>query len=215
MIKAIIFDLDGVICSTDEYHYMAWKALAEKIGVTDFTREDNRRQRGVSRMESLAVLLEKSDKEFTEEEKLSLAEQKNDIYKSLLKNMSQADLSQEVKFTMDELRSSGFKLAIGSSSKNTPAILERLGLGSYFDAVADGNCITHSKPDPEVFLKAAAMLGFKPSECIVVEDAPAGVQSGKNGGFLVAGIGAVSDSEGVDFSLKSFSDLLKIEMLRT
>lgn len=215
MIKAIIFDLDGVICSTDEYHYMAWKALAEKIGVTDFTREDNRRQRGVSRMESLAVLLEKSDKKFTEEEKLSLAEQKNDIYKSMLKNMSQADLSQEVKSTMDELRSRGFKLAIGSSSKNTPAILERLGLGSYFDAVADGNCITHSKPDPEVFLKAAAMLGFKPSECIVVEDAPAGVQAGKNGGFLVAGIGAVSDSEKSDFSLKNFSDLLKIEMLCT
>ncbi len=211
MIEGIIFDLDGVICSTDEYHYMAWKALAEQIGIANFTREDNKRQRGVSRMESLEVVLEKSDKKFTAEEKLALAETKNEIYKKMLLNMSPADLSGEVKDTLDELRARGLKLAIGSSSKNTPMILERLGLGTYFDAVADGNCITHSKPDPEVFLKAAEMLGLEPCRCIVVEDAAAGIQAGRNGGFLVAGIGGVTESEKMDFRLKTFSDLLKVE----
>lgn len=208
-LKAVIFDLDGVICSTDEYHYLAWKALAEKIGVNDFTREDNKLQRGVSRMESLEVVLKKSDKTYTQEQKIALAEQKNDIYKSMLVNMSEKDLDGAVYSTLNALRSKGLKLAIGSSSKNTPFILQRLGLGTFFDAVADGNCVTHSKPDPEVFLKAAEFLHMQPRECLVVEDAVAGVEAGIAGGFQVAGLGEAKKYAKTTYPLDRFSDLLQ------
>lgn len=207
--KAVIFDLDGVICSTDEYHFLAWKSLADTLGITDFTREDNKLQRGVSRMESLEVVLRKSDKTYTPEQKEELAAKKNDIYRAMLADMSEKDLDGEVASTLNALRVKGLKLAIGSSSKNTPFILERLGLGAFFDAVADGNCVTHSKPDPEVFLKAAALLGISPADCLVVEDAAAGVEAGKSGGFKVAGIGEASAYEKTDYRLNKFSDLLK------
>lgn len=149
MVKAVIFDLDGVICSTDEYHYQAWKTLADKIH-TKFDREINNRLRGVSRMESLEIILEKYEGEpFTQSEKERMAEEKNETYRKNLEKMSEKDLSAEVKETLEELRKRGYLLAIGSSSKNAPFILERIGLAGYFDAVADGNHITHSKPDPE------------------------------------------------------------------
>ena len=155
--EAVIFDLDGVIISTDEYHYQAWKALADELGVY-FDRTINNRLRGVSRMESLDIVLERAKKEYTPAEKEAMAEKKNGIYKELLKNMSPKDLSDEVKDTLDTLRNRGYLLAIGSSSKNAPFILERIGLSGYFDAVSDGNNIQRSKPDPEVFVKAAEML---------------------------------------------------------
>lgn len=207
--KAVIFDLDGVICSTDEYHFLAWKSLADMLGIKDFTREDNKLQRGVSRMESLEIVLKKSDKTYTPEQKEELAAKKNDIYRNMLSDMSEKDLDGEVASTLNALRGKGLKLAIGSSSKNTPFILERLGLGAFFDAVADGNCVTHSKPDPEVFLKAAALLGISPADCLVVEDAAAGVEAGKSGGFKVAGIGEAKSYEKTDYPLNKFSDLLK------
>ena len=125
--KGIIFDLDGVICSTDECHYQAWKKLADEIGAAGFNREDNARQRGVSRMESLEVVLEKAPHQYTQEEKAALAEHKNEMYRQLLANMSPADLSHEVKDTLDALRAKGLLLAIGSSSKNAPFILDRIG----------------------------------------------------------------------------------------
>lgn len=208
--KAVIFDLDGVICSTDEYHYLAWKALADMIGVTDFTREDNKLQRGVSRMESLEVVLKKSSKVYSDEQKVTLAETKNDIYKNMLAGMSEKDLDEDVSTTLKALREKGLKLAIGSSSKNTPFILERLGLGNFFDAVADGNCVTHSKPDPEVFLKAAEFLKMQPCDCLVVEDAVAGVNAGIAGGFKVAGLGEAKGYEKTTYQLSKFSDLLKV-----
>lgn len=148
--QGIIFDLDGVLCSTDEYHYRAWKALADRLGIP-FDRERNGLLRGVSRMDSLNIILEKSDKAYSQEEKNAMAEEKNTRYRQLLSQMSPADLSGDVKRTLDTLCARGLKLAIGSSSKNTPFILERMGLDGFFDAVADGNCITHSKPNPEVF----------------------------------------------------------------
>ncbi len=208
--KAVIFDLDGVICSTDEYHFQAWKALADMIGVTDFSREDNKLQRGVSRMESLEVVLRKSKTVYTDEQKVTLAETKNDIYKNMLASMSEKDLDEDVSSTLKALRGKGLKLAIGSSSKNTPFILERLGLGSFFDVVADGNCVTHSKPDPEVFLKAAEMLGYNPCDCLVVEDAVAGVNAGIAGGFKVAGLGEAKEYEKTTYRLSKFSDLLEV-----
>ncbi|MBP3719932.1 MAG: HAD hydrolase-like protein, partial [Clostridia bacterium] len=150
---AIIFDLDGVICFTDEYHYKAWKSLADEMNIP-FDRTVNNRLRGVSRMASLEIILEKyTGPALSEEEKVRLATKKNDLYRASLAEMSPADLPVEVKETLDALRAMGLKLAIGSSSKNTPFILGQIGLDGYFDAVSDGNNITRSKPDPEVFVK--------------------------------------------------------------
>lgn len=207
--KAIIFDLDGVICHTDEYHYLAWKTMADGLGV-HFDREINNRLRGVSRMASLEIVLENYKGQLSPAEKEALATQKNELYKESLKNMSPADLSEEVKTTLDTLRDRGYKLAIGSSSKNAPFILQQLGLGGYFDAISDGNNITHSKPDPEVFVKAAQMLCIPCEECLVVEDAVSGAQAGHAGGMQVACVGDASQAGAGDFNMKSFAQLLEI-----
>ena len=206
---AVIFDLDWVICYTDEYHYQAWKAMADSIGVY-FDREINNRLRGVSRMASLEIVLERASGEFSLAEKEELADQKNELYKKLLANMSPADLSDEVKSTLDELRRRGYRLAIGSSSKNTPFILRQIGLGDYFDAVSDGNNITRSKPDPEVFEKAAQMLCMEPKRCLVVEDAVSGAEAAHRGGMKAACVGDASRAKAGDYNLKSVKDLLEI-----
>ena len=206
--QGVIFDLDGVICSTDEYHYLAWKALANRLGIP-FDRERNNLLRGVSRMASLEIILEKADRAYTEEEKNAFAEEKNTLYRSLLGRMSASDLSDEVRATLDALRAQGLKLAIGSSSRNTPFILDRIGLGRYFDAVADGNCITRSKPDPEVFLKAASFLGLDPGVCLVVEDAHAGVQAARAGGFDCAAMGDAREDALADYHMMNFAELLQ------
>lgn len=174
--KGIIFDLDGVICHTDKYHYQAWKKLADKLGIY-FDQEINNRLRGVSRMESFDIILEKYHGQMSQEDKVRYAAEKNDLYRELLKNMTTDDLDPQVKETLDTLRSRGLLLAIGSSSKNAGFILERLGLDGYFDAVSDGNNISRSKPDPEVFLKAAEYLDLQPQDCLVVEDAQSGLEA--------------------------------------
>ena len=207
--KAIIFDLDGVICHTDEYHYLAWKAMADGLGVY-FDRTIKNRLRGVSRMASLDIVLENYKGQLSPAEKEALATQKNELYKESLKQMSPADLSDEVKSTLDTLRSRGYKLAIGSSSKNAPFILQQLGLGSYFDAISDGNNITRSKPDPEVFVKAAQMLCVPCEECLVVEDAVSGAQAGHTGGMQVACVGDAATEQAGDFNLTSFAQLLEV-----
>ena len=209
-VKAVIFDLDGVICFTDKFHYRAWKALADRLGIY-FDEKINDRLRGVSRMASLEIILERSDKEYTQEEKEAFAEEKNNTYRELLKTMSPADLTDEVKNTLVELRNRGYKLGIGSSSKNTKFILERIGLGDFFDAIADGTDITHSKPDPEVFLIAAKKLGMEPTDCAVVEDAKAGIEAAKAGNMTARALfGDATGCGPEDYDLKSFSDLLNI-----
>ncbi len=207
--KAVIFDLDGVICFTDKYHYIAWKKLADKNGIY-FDEDINNRLRGVSRMASLDIILEKATKQYTEEEKEDMAAEKNATYVELLKEMSPADLSEEVKLTLESLRTRGYKLAIGSSSKNTKMILNQLGLADFFDAVSDGTNITKSKPDPEVFLKAAEFLGENPGDCLVVEDAKAGIQAAFEGGFESAGLGEATEHPNVTYKMNSFKDLLDI-----
>lgn len=207
--QGIIFDLDGVICFTDEYHYLAWKRLADELGLA-FDREKNNRLRGVSRMASLEIVLEDYPEPLAEAEKLALAEQKNETYKALLAQMSPADLPEDVKNTLPALRARGLKLAIGSSSKNTPFILRQIGLEGFFDAVADGNCITRSKPDPEVFLKAAQLLGLDPASCLVVEDAVAGAEAGHRGGMDVACVGDAARAKAGEYNLDSVSGLLEI-----
>ncbi len=208
--QAVIFDLDGVICFTDEYHYRAWKALAGKLNVP-FDRTVNNRLRGVSRMASLEIVLEKySGPALSQEDKEALAAEKNAIYRESLREMSPADLSEEVKSTLDELRRRGYLLAIGSSSKNTPFILRQIGLEGYFDAVSDGNNITRSKPDPEVFLKAAEFVGREPAACLVVEDAVSGAEAGHAAGMKVACVGDAAEKKAGDYNLKSFGELLDI-----
>lgn len=208
--KGIIFDLDGVICSTDEYHYRAWKALADKLGIS-FDRERNNLLRGVSRMASLDILLGDRRDVYSDRAKQEMAEEKNDLYRQMLGQMSPLDLEKEVRKTLFRIRKSGMRMAIGSSSKNTPYILDRIGLEEFFDAVSDGNNITRSKPDPEVFLKGAAFLGLSPSVCAVVEDAVAGIDAANAGGFLSIGLGDAANYEKTDRRISSLSEILLME----
>ncbi len=207
--KGVIFDLDGVITSTDHYHYLAWKQLADKEGIP-FDETINNRLRGVSRMASLDIILEKATREYTQEEKEAMAAEKNEAYRVYLKQMSPADLSDEVNDMLHALRDAGVKLAIGSSSKNTRLILSQIGLGDFFDEISDGNNITHSKPDPEVFSKAADMLQLPPEDCLVVEDAVAGIEAAVNGGFDSAGIGEAATAPGCTHPMKTMGDLVDV-----
>lgn len=207
--EAVIFDLDGVICHTDKFHYEAWKALADKLGIY-FDEEINNRLRGVSRMDSLEIILEKSTVSYTEEEKKTFAAEKNDIYKELLRNMSPADLTAEVKDTLDILRARGAKLAIGSSSRNARFILNQIGLGDYFDAISDGNNISFSKPNPEVFLKACEFVHSTPEKCLVVEDAKAGIDAACAGGMDAAGLGEAAEYDKTTYKMNGFADLQTI-----
>ena len=206
--RGIIFDLDGVIVSTDEQHYLGWQALADRLGIP-FSREVNSRFRGVSRMACMNILEELGGKHYTDSEKIAYADWKNEYYRKLLAQMSSDDLSQEVRSTLDALRARGLKLAVGSSSKNAKFILQRIGLSDYFDAVSDGTNISRSKPDPEVFLKAAEYLGLTPSDCLVVEDAVSGVEAAHAGGMKAATVGDAAGRGCGDFILSRFADLLK------
>ena len=205
----IVFDLDGVICHTDKYHYRAWKAVADRKGIY-FDETINNRLRGVSRMESLKIILERYDGTLADGEMEALAAEKNEIYRRPVAGVPPADLSGEVRRTLEGLRERGIRLAIGSSSRNARLILSRIGLGDYFDAVSDGNNITHSKPDPEVFLKAAQFLGLSPRDCLVVEDAKAGVEAAAAGGFDSAAIGDAARLRLATYDMERFSDLLSI-----
>lgn len=208
-IYAIIFDLDGVICSTDQYHYLAWKALADRLGLP-FDERVNGRLRGVSRMESLEIILGEHSGDYSAEEKLSLAEEKNQIYRSYLSAMTPGELPRGVRMTLCTLRQRGYLLAIGSSSRNAKQILSRLGLGDFFDAVADGTMITRSKPDPEVFLLAASMLGVSPEHAIVIEDARSGIRAAKAGRFRTIGIRTDGNDPDSDISVRKLQNLLDI-----
>lgn len=209
-IKGLIFDLDGVLVFTDKFHYQAWKTMADEIGVY-FDETINHRLRGVSRMDSLEIILERYEgPDLSLREKEKLAEKKNEIYRTLLESMTPDDVTKEVRDTLTKLREKGYKLAIGSSSKNAKFILEKVELKDAFDAISDGNNITKSKPDPEVFLKAAEYLGLPPKACMVVEDAEAGIEAAKKGGMYAAGIGEAAKSINADESLKTFSELVDI-----
>ena len=209
MIKGIIFDLDGVLISTDEFHYQAWKLVADKEGIY-FDKEINNRLRGVSRMESLEIILEKANREYSQEEKEKLAEEKQNLYRKSLSKLSYKSLSKDTKKTIRKLYEQGYHLAVGSSSKNTQYILDRLNIKNAFDFVADGTVITNSKPDPEVFLKAADGLNLKPSECLVIEDAVSGIDAGNNGGFITIGIGDASKYKKTNYPINQLSDLIPL-----
>ena len=198
-LNAVIFDLDGVICSTDRFHFLAWKELAGQLGLP-FSEALNDRLRGVGRAESLELILAGCSRSFTPAQKAAMCEQKNLRYRQLLCQMSPADLSGEARGALLALRRGGLLLAVGSSSRNAPFILERIGLGGFFQVVADGSQIARSKPDPEVFLKAAEMLNIPPEDCMIVEDADAGIEAGKRAGMKTL---AVQGAKGADFSAES------------
>ena len=206
MIKAVIFDLDGVLVTTDELHYRAWKKLAEQEGITGFTREDNIRQRGVSRMASLEVVLEKSGKQYSDAEKKVLAEKKNDMYVKSLESLDKSAVLDGVFDFITYLKQKGIKLAVGSASKNTPMILEKTGLADKFEAVSCGLDTQKSKPDPEVFLIAADRLDIPYSECLVVEDSDAGIEAAKAGGMYALAVGAAKNNPDADFRAEGLAD---------
>ena len=209
-LKGLIFDLDGVIVFTDQYHYKAWKQMSDEKGIY-FDQEINNRLRGVSRMDSLEIILERYEGPLlSDEDKQKMAEEKNDIYKKLLEQMTPADVSDEVKETLDELHRRGYLLSIGSSSRNAKYILERTGIIDKFDAISDGTNIEKSKPDPEVFLKAAEFLSLKPEECGGVEDAYAGIDAAVSGHMTAIAIGDAAGYDKADYKLSTFKDLLDI-----
>jgi beta-phosphoglucomutase len=212
VILGVIFDLDGVLVSTDEYHYRSWQRLADEEGIY-FDREINHRLRGVSRMVSLEIVLERSQRTYTPDEKSALADRKNSYYRDSLRKLTRADLLPGVLATLVALRGRGVRIAVGSSSKNTRLILDRIGLTDQMDAVVDGNDITESKPDPKVFLVAAEHLGLKPAECLVVEDATAGIEAARRAGMAVFGIGSPSNLPGVAPLAASLADVTVEELL--
>ena len=212
MIQAVIFDLDGVIVSTDEFHYQGWQRLADELGVA-FDRHVNERLRGVSRMSSLEILLERATRSYSLTEKQEFCERKNGYYRALLEKLSPADILPGVLNLLPSLKARGVKIAIGSSSRNCPTILECVGLTGVFDAVVDGNHITKTKPDPETFLLAAQRLGIPPSDCLVVEDAEAGVSAALAAGMKVLAVGFASDDprahrRAADLAALTVSELL-------
>lgn len=209
-VKGFIFDLDGVIVFTDKFHYEAWKKMSDRMGIY-FDETINNRLRGVSRAESLEIILEKYEGEpLSDEKKEAMMTEKNDAYRELLGTMTEADVTEAVRNTLKQLRADGYKLAIGSSSKNAKYILKKVGIADLFDAVSDGTNITHSKPDPEVFIKAGEFLGLPASECIVVEDAYAGIDAAKAAEMVAVAIGDAANYDKADFKIQSFTELVDI-----
>jgi beta-phosphoglucomutase len=211
-IKAVIFDLDGVIISTDEHHFQAWKRLADSLGIP-FGRESNDRLRGISRMESLEIVLEKSVKRYSLNEKHEMAERKNTWYLELLQGLSPADILPGVSNVIAALKARQVKIAIGSSSRNARTILRAVGLENEFDVITDGNDIPRSKPDPAVFIITARRLGISPEECLVVEDADAGVEAGLAAGMRVLAIGAAAGHPRATRSAENLSGIVVDELL--
>ena len=185
--KGAIFDLDGVIVDTAKYHYLAWKELAASLGFF-FKESDNERLKGVSRMRSLEILLEVGGITATDAEKEKMAKEKNDRYVEMLSTLNKSELLEGAEDYLKKLKSEGILIALGSASKNAPMILDKLGITEYFDAVVDGNSVSKAKPDPEVFLKGAELLGLAPADCTVFEDSQAGIEAARNAGCQVIAI---------------------------
>lgn len=207
--KGIIFDLDGVLVHTDKYHYLAWKQIADRLGIY-FDEKINNKLRGVSRMASLEIILEGSTKKFSDEQKQKLAEEKNSVYRQYLEGLTQRDLGEGVLQTLDKLKTMGLKLAVGSSSRNAVLILKKTCIYGFFDAVSDGNNIVKTKPDPEVFIKAADMLGLLYGQCLVVEDAVSGVLAATAANMDCAAIGDAAKHKIATYNIENFYQLVEI-----
>lgn len=207
-IQAFIFDLDGVITDTAEYHYLAWKAIADELGI-EFTRAFNENLKGVSRMDSLKLLLSqaKDRREYTAQEMEELADRKNKLYQTMIEKVTPSDILPGINELLSEIKRRGIKLGLASASKNAFFVMERLGLKSEFGAIVDSSKIANNKPDPEVFLKAAEMLQVDPAYCIGVEDAVSGVQAIKSAGMFAVAIGDREAFPHADLVLERTSQL--------
>jgi beta-phosphoglucomutase len=210
-IEACIFDLDGVIVDTAKYHYLAWKKLARELGF-EFTEAQNEKLKGVSRMDSLDILLKFGNVNLNHEEKLGLAEKKNNWYVEFISNIKSDDILPGAKEFLEIVRNKKIKTALGSVSKNAMVILSKLGLNAYFDAIIDGNKVVHAKPNPEVFLLGAKELNVLPENCVVFEDAEAGIQAAINAGMYSIGIGNSEILHQANFVINSLEEM-KIEKL--
>lgn len=205
-IKACLFDLDGVIVDTAKYHFIAWKEMAADLGF-DFTEKENELLKGVSRMRSLDILLDIGKFSKTEDEKQALAEKKNLRYLDYVKQMKEEEILPGVTRFLDDLRSNGILIALGSASKNAPLILERIHLKEKFDVIVDGNSVSRAKPDPEVFLRGAELLNIDPKDCLVFEDAQAGIEAALNCGMRVIGVGSSDNLSLADHYIPGFKKL--------
>ena len=209
MVKAVIFDLDGVIVSTDHYHYLAWKQISDLEHI-EFNEEINHRLRGVSRMESLDIILEKATKKYSMEEKALLASHKNLVYLEHLEALTELDILVGVSETIQSLKNKGIKVAIGSSSRNAVTILTKIGLFHMFDVIVDGNDVTRSKPAPDIFLLAAQRLDVNPFECIVIEDAHSGIAAAKDAGMFAFAISEAKSSKLADYRAEKIQELVNL-----
>lgn len=205
--KGAIFDLDGVIVDTAKYHYLAWKELAEELGFI-FEESDNERLKGVSRMRSLEILLEVGGITASDSEKEKMAESKNNRYVDMLKNLDKSELLEGAEEYLKKLKNEGVLIALGSASKNAPLILDKLGIAELFDAIVDGNSVSKAKPDPEVFLKGAELLGLNPEECCVFEDSQAGIDAARRAGCGVIAIDKGEILENADKYVRCLGELL-------
>lgn len=211
--KACLFDLDGVLVDTAIYHFQAWKNLGTKFGYT-LTEEQNEQLKGVSRVESLNRILEWANYSATEEQKSAWLIAKNDNYLELISNMNPSEILPGVLEFLSQIKQAGYKIALGSASKNAEIILTKTGLLEWFDLIIDGNKVSKSKPDPEVFLKGASGLGFQPNECIVFEDAQAGIEAAKAGKMKAIGIGDKEMLGQADKVIPNFVGIQASELLQ-
>ena len=209
MIGAVILDLDGVLAESDRYHFSAWQQTCEKWGIP-FSAATGDLIRGVSRLDSARIIAAQGGAQLTEDELAAFAEEKNNCYVQLLETMTEADLLPGVMRLLRRMHELGLPAAVASSSRNAPLILEKTGLRSFFSVVIDGSQISHAKPDPEVFQKAADALGIPYENCLVVEDAVSGVQAALKLGCQVAAVGGAAAAAGVSYPLKVTGDLLEI-----
>ena len=208
MISACIFDLDGVIVDTAVYHYRAWKRLANELGF-DFSEESNEKLKGISRKESLELILGWGGVVKTEAERDELAQRKNRWYVEMISEMTAQEILPGATEFLVSLKEAGYKIALGSASKNAGMILDKVGLTSYFDGIVDGNIVAASKPDPLVFLKGAEMLNTMPAQCVVFEDAIAGIEAAKAGGMKVIGVGLPENLNGADLVIAGLHEMNK------
>ena len=205
-LKACLFDLDGVLVDTAKYHFLAWKQLANFLGF-DFSEQQNEQLKGISRVESLRKILHWGEMDLSQDRQDELAAMKNDWYVEMISNMSANEVLPGAHLRLEEIKSTNIKIALGSASKNAELILDKTGLKPYFDALVDGNIVKKSKPDPEVFLKGAALLEVDPKSCLVFEDAVSGIEAALRGGMKVVAIGSPKELFGAHLVVKDLTEI--------
>ncbi|MGB4661502.1 MAG: beta-phosphoglucomutase [Mobilitalea sp.] len=211
-IKGLLFDLDGVIVDTAKYHYLAWKELADELGIT-FTLEDNERLKGVSRDRSFEIILEIGNVEMELEKRKELCEKKNNLYLTYINKMTEEEILPGVNTFLQDAKQKGFLIGLGSASKNSMLILEKLKLVQIFDVIVDGMKVSKAKPDPEVFTLGASLLKLDNQECLVFEDATAGIEAAHKGGMKAVGIGSKELLPEAEINIKGFADVTITDIL--